>query len=253
MPPALPSYASGTSDVPLLGDTIGDSLDRTAARTPDGEALVDVATGRRFTYTEFVAGVDALAVGLLRAGVRTGDRVGIWAPNVAEWAFVQYATAKIGAILVKINPAYRTHELEYVLNQSGVALLVHLRQAGRPVDQLDAADRAARQARPLLTGERRAVVILDELVRGEQEAARPRCRVHDRVVWRRLHAVDHRSDERARSEVLTCAGLDVLGTALQQRLVGVALDVGACGRPVVRVDEVDDQLPQRRRVADLVL
>ena len=127
MPPALPSYASGTSDVPLLGDTIGDSLDRTAARTPDGEALVDVATGRRFTYTEFVAGVDALAVGLLRAGVRTGDRVGIWAPNVAEWAFVQYATAKIGAILVTINPAYRTHELEYVLNQSGVALLVAAR------------------------------------------------------------------------------------------------------------------------------
>ena len=127
MPPALPSYASGTSDVPLLGDTIGDSLDRTAARNPDGEALVDVATGRRWTYTEFVAGVDALALGLLRAGVRTGDRVGIWAPNVAEWAFVQYATAKIGAILVNINPAYRTHELEYVLNQSGVALLVAAR------------------------------------------------------------------------------------------------------------------------------
>ena len=127
MPPALPSYASGTSDVPLLGDTIGDSLDRTAARNPDGEALVDVATGRRWTYTEFVAGVDALALGLLRAGVRTGDRVGIWAPNVAEWMFVQYAAAKIGAILVNINPAYRTHELEYVLNQSGVALLVAAR------------------------------------------------------------------------------------------------------------------------------
>ncbi|HEX5812496.1 MAG TPA: AMP-binding protein [Pseudonocardia sp.] len=127
MPPALPSYASGTSHVPLLGDTIGDSLDRTAARNPDGEALVDVATGRRWTYTEFVAGVDALAHGLLRAGIRTGDRVGIWAPNVAEWVFVQYAAAKIGAILVNINPVYRTHELEYVLNQSGVALLVAAR------------------------------------------------------------------------------------------------------------------------------
>jgi fatty-acyl-CoA synthase len=124
VPPAVPSYASGTSDVPLLGDTIGDGLDRTAARRPDGEALVEVATGRRWTYAEFVAQVDALAFGLLGAGVRTGDRVGIWAPNVAEWVFVQYATAKIGAILVNINPAYRTHELEYVLNQAGVSVLV---------------------------------------------------------------------------------------------------------------------------------
>ena len=72
MPPALPSYASGTADVPLLGDTIGDDLDRTAARRPDGEALVEVATGRRWTYAEFVAQVDALALGLLGAGVRTG-------------------------------------------------------------------------------------------------------------------------------------------------------------------------------------
>ena len=127
MPPALPSYASGTSDVPLLGDTIGDGLDRTAARVPDGEALVEVATGRRWTYAQFVEGVDALALGLLGAGVRTGDRVGIWAPNVAEWVFVQYATARIGAILVNINPAYRTHELEFVLNQAGVSLLVAAR------------------------------------------------------------------------------------------------------------------------------
>ena len=127
MPPALPSYASGTADIPLLGDTIGDGLDRTAARRPDGDALVEVATGRRWTYTEFVAQVDALALGLLGAGVRTGDRVGIWAPNVAEWVFVQYASAKIGAILVNINPAYRTHELEFVLNQSGVAVLVAAR------------------------------------------------------------------------------------------------------------------------------
>ena len=127
MPPALPSYASGTADIPLLGDTIGDGLDRTAAHRPDGEALVEVATGRRWTYAEFVAQVDAQALGLLGAGVRTGDRVGIWAPNVAEWVFVQYASAKIGAILVNINPAYRTHELEFVLNQSGVGVLVAAR------------------------------------------------------------------------------------------------------------------------------
>ena len=127
MPPALPSYASGTSDVPLLGDTIGDGLDRTAARVPDGEALVEVATGRRWTYAQFVEGVDALALGLLGAGVRTGDRIGIWAPNVAEWVFVQYATARIGAVLVNINPAYRTHELEFVLNQAGISVLVAAR------------------------------------------------------------------------------------------------------------------------------
>ena len=127
MPPAVPSYASGISDVPLLGDTIGDNLDRTAARWPDADALVEVATGRRLTYAQLVASVDALALGLLGAGVRTGDRVGIWAPNVAEWVLVQYATAKIGAILVNINPAYRTHELEYVLNQAGVSVLVAAR------------------------------------------------------------------------------------------------------------------------------
>jgi fatty-acyl-CoA synthase len=122
--PKVPSYASGTSDVPLLGDTIGDNFDRTAAARPDGEALVEVATGRRWTYAQLRAEVDAVAHGLLAAGVAKGDRVGIWAPNLAEWVFVQYATAKIGAILVNINPAYRTHEVEYVLNQAGISVLV---------------------------------------------------------------------------------------------------------------------------------
>ena len=118
------SYASGTSDVPLLGETVGDDFDRTAARRPDGDALIEVATGRRWTYRQLQGDVDAVALGLLDAGVRTGDRVGIWAPNVAEWVLVQYATAKIGAILVNVNPAYRTHELEFVLDQAGVSVLV---------------------------------------------------------------------------------------------------------------------------------
>ncbi|MGI5125969.1 AMP-binding protein [Pseudonocardia sp. CA-107938] len=122
--PAVPSYASGVSDVPLLGDTIGDNFDRTVAAHPDREALVEVPTGRRWTYTQLRAAVDQLAHGLLADGVAKGDRVGIWAPNVAEWTLTQYATAKIGAILVNINPAYRTHELEYVLNQAGISLLV---------------------------------------------------------------------------------------------------------------------------------
>jgi fatty-acyl-CoA synthase len=125
--PAVPSYASGVSEVPLLGDTIGDNLDRTAAAFPDRDALVDVTAGRRWTYREFVAEVNSLALGLLDAGLRKGDRVGIWAPNQAGWTFVQYATAKLGVILVNINPSYRTHELEFVLNQAGVRMLVAAR------------------------------------------------------------------------------------------------------------------------------
>jgi fatty-acyl-CoA synthase len=126
--PLLPSYASGTSDVPLLGETIGDNFDRTVAADPDREALVEVPTGRRWTYAQLGADVDALALGLLADGVAKGDRVGIWAPNMAEWTLLQYATAKIGAILVNINPSYRTHELEYVLKQAGICLLVAARE-----------------------------------------------------------------------------------------------------------------------------
>jgi len=118
------SYASGTSTVPLLGETIGDNLRRTVSRFGDREALVDRGSGRRFTYTELLDAVEALAGGLVEAGVRKGDRVGIWAPNRWEWVILQYATADMGAILVNINPAYRTHELEYVLNQAGISMLV---------------------------------------------------------------------------------------------------------------------------------
>ncbi len=122
--PALPSYASGISDAPLLGDTIGDNFDRTVAAFGDRDALVDRAAGKRWTYTELAAEVNALALGLLATGIVKGDRVGIWSPNRAEWTLTQYATAKIGAILVNINPAYRSHELEYVLKQAGIKLIV---------------------------------------------------------------------------------------------------------------------------------
>jgi fatty-acyl-CoA synthase len=122
--PAPTSYASGTADLPLLGETIGGNLDRTVARVPANEALVDLASGRRWTYAELAVDVDRLARGLLAMGVAKGDRVGIWAPNCPEWVLVQYATAKVGAILVNVNPAYRTHELSYVLKQSGVGVLV---------------------------------------------------------------------------------------------------------------------------------
>jgi fatty-acyl-CoA synthase len=119
-----PSYSSAISDTPLLGDTIGANFDAAADRFGDRDALVDEGSGRSWTYAELRRDVDALALGLLRAGIGKGDRVGIWAPNCAEWTLTQYATAKIGAILVNINPAYRSRELEFVLNQSGIRLLI---------------------------------------------------------------------------------------------------------------------------------
>lgn len=122
--PALPSYTSGTSDVPLIGQTIGDNLARTVAEHGDREALVDVPSERRWTYRKLLADVDALAKGLLAQGISAGDRIGIWAPNCAEWTLLQYATARVGAILVNVNPAYRTHELTYVVQQSGMRMLV---------------------------------------------------------------------------------------------------------------------------------
>ncbi|MFD9399236.1 AMP-binding protein [Streptomyces sp. NPDC060011] len=118
-----PSYTHGTSSTPLLGDTIGANLDRAVAAWPDREALVDVPSGRRWTYAQFGAAVDELAYALLASGVAKGDRVGIWAVNCPEWVLVQYATARVGAIMVNINPAYRTHEVEYVLKQAGISLL----------------------------------------------------------------------------------------------------------------------------------
>jgi len=119
----MESYARGETSPALLEETIGANFERTVAAHPDREALVEVATGRRWTWSSLDADVNALARGLLAAGVAKGDRVGIWAPNCAEWTLVQYATAKVGAILVNVNPAYRTHELSYALNQSGLRLL----------------------------------------------------------------------------------------------------------------------------------
>jgi fatty-acyl-CoA synthase len=122
-----PSYSHGVSDVPLLGETIGQNLERAANRHGQREALVSRHQDRRFTYAELNVAVDRVAMGLLAAGVGKRDRVGIWAPNCVEWVLVQYATAKVGAILVNINPAYHAHELEYALRQSGVRLLVSAR------------------------------------------------------------------------------------------------------------------------------
>ncbi|MFF9090894.1 AMP-binding protein [Streptomyces sp. NPDC014991] len=117
------SYTHGTGTTALLGDTIGASLDRAVAAWPDREALVDVPSGRRWTYGQFAADVEELACALLASGVAQGDRVGIWAVNCAEWVLVQYATARVGAVMVNINPAYRTHEVRFVLDQAGISLL----------------------------------------------------------------------------------------------------------------------------------
>src|SRR5215469_7488189 len=118
------SYSHGASSTELLGETIGANLRRAAAQHPTAEVLVDVPSGRRWTYARFDAETDVLARGLISRGLVAGDRVGIWAPNCAEWVQLQYATAKAGIVLVNINPAYRSHELGYALRQSGVRLLI---------------------------------------------------------------------------------------------------------------------------------
>ncbi|MBO0815583.1 MAG: AMP-binding protein, partial [Actinobacteria bacterium] len=118
------SYSHGASSEPLLGETIGGNLRRIAAAHPGREVLVDVPSGRRWTYAQFDADTDTLARGLIAQGIEAGDRVGIWSPNRPEWVLLQYATAKAGVVLVNINPAYRSHELAYVLQQSGVRVLV---------------------------------------------------------------------------------------------------------------------------------
>lgn len=118
------SYAKGPVEPPLLEYTIGEALERAATAWPDGLALVSRHQGLRWTWAELDAEVDRIATGLLGQGVKKGDRVGIWAPNCAEWTVIQFATAKIGAILVTINPAYRVSEVEYALNRVGCTVLV---------------------------------------------------------------------------------------------------------------------------------
>jgi fatty-acyl-CoA synthase len=118
------SYAAGETTPALLEETIGANFERTVAAYGGNEALVEFATGRRWTYDELNRDVDALARGLIGAGIAAGDRVGVWAPNCAEWTISQYAAAKVGAILVNVNPSYRTHEFSYAVNQSGLRMLI---------------------------------------------------------------------------------------------------------------------------------
>jgi fatty-acyl-CoA synthase len=170
--PVLPSYSSAVSTQSLLGDTIGANLARIVARFGDRMAVVDAATGKSYTYAEFAEVTDALALALLADGLKTGDRVGIWAPNCAEWMITQYATAKIGAILVNINPAYRTHELDFVLRQAGISVLISARE-------FKSSNYAAMitQVRDRCTALRRIIYIggdFDELVRVGADGDRSR-------------------------------------------------------------------------------
>ena len=122
--PVTLSYVAGPSDEPLLGETIGDNLDRIAAQYPDNTCVVSCHQDLRYSYRQFLEEVNRCARAFLALGVQRGQRVGIWSPNRVEWTITQYATAKLGAILVNINPAYRTSEVEYALTQSGASLLV---------------------------------------------------------------------------------------------------------------------------------
>jgi fatty-acyl-CoA synthase len=150
------SHAAGPRDVPLLELTIGESLRRTVERFGDREALVVREQGYRATYRELWDEVSLAARGLLARGVRTGDRVGVWAPNRHEWIVTQYATARVGAILVTINPAYKAAELQYALARTGVSLLV-LARGFREADHVAMVDEVRAEC-PLL----RQTLVLEE-------------------------------------------------------------------------------------------
>jgi fatty-acyl-CoA synthase len=158
------SYVAGISDVPLMARTIGDAFDRTCALHADREAVVSRHQGVRLTYRELGEQVGRAARALLAIGVEKGDRVGIWSPNSVEWIVVQYATAKIGAILVNVNPAYRTHELEFALRHSAVSTLITA-PGFRSADYLAMID----QVRPTLP-ELRDVFVLGDADPGRERS-----------------------------------------------------------------------------------
>ena len=161
----IDAQEAGPTDVALLDETIGANLARTVAAHGDREALVARHQGIRWTYREFAERVDQLARGLMGLGLEPGDRVGLWSPNYAEWTLLQFATAEIGVILVNINPAYRTHELAYALNQSGCRILFAA-PSFKTSDYMDMVE----QVQPDVPGLERAVFFWeddwDELVAG---------------------------------------------------------------------------------------
>ncbi|MCM2321596.1 MAG: AMP-binding protein, partial [Pseudomonas sp.] len=120
----LPSYTCGPQEKPLLAMTIGAAFDQTVSRFAEREALVVREQGLRYTWAELAEAVDRCARAFIAIGLQPGERLGIWSPNRAEWCIAQFASAKVGVILVNINPAYRLNELEYALKQSGCRWLI---------------------------------------------------------------------------------------------------------------------------------
>ena len=163
----MDSYAHGASSVPLIGETIGKHFDGIAARFPETDAVVSCRQGVRLSYAELRAETDRFARGLMALGVQHGDRVGIWSPNNAEWIVAQFATPKIGAILVNVNPAYRTSEVAYVLEQSGVSVLL-CAVRHKTSEYL----RMIEEVRPSLPQLRTVVVIGDDDRRASRRLAR---------------------------------------------------------------------------------
>ncbi len=160
------SYAHGASPIPLLGETLGANFDRIAAAYPQTEAVVSVHQGVRLTYAEMRAATDEFARGLIALGVRHGDRVGIWSTNTLEWVIAQFATPKIGAILVNVNPAYRSSEASYALRQSGVSvLLTQVRHKSTDYVEI------VREIRPMLADLRTVVLIGDDELNEPLEGA----------------------------------------------------------------------------------
>ena len=196
------SYVRGTHEVPLIEETIGERLARTARDHPDTDALVSLHQDLRWTYAELDRRTDVFAAGLLALGLHPGDRVGIWAPNCAEWAVAQFATARAGIILVNINPAYRTSELELVLNAVGCAGLItavrfkgsdYLTMLKSLAPELDRGDPALRSER--LPALRHVITLGDESFVG--------CRSYDQVcaLGERAAGGDrHRGAARRRSQ-----------------------------------------------------
>src|SRR5579871_803120 len=154
--PARLAYEHGASATPLLGETIGDSLARVARTHGEHEALVSRHQKLRYTYAELDDAVDQLAGGLLALGLEAGDRLAMWSPNYAEWVLMQYATARAGVILVCVNPAYRAHELEFVLRQSGTRVLV-----AAPPHKVDT-EAVVAEVRPSLKGLEQVVFLWSE-------------------------------------------------------------------------------------------
>ncbi|MGO9498236.1 MAG: AMP-binding protein, partial [Solirubrobacteraceae bacterium] len=166
------SYVHGSSLTSLIGETIGAHFDRIAATYPERDAMIVRHQDVRWTYSEFADRVDRLARGLIASGLQPGDRMGIWSPNCAEWLLAQYASAKAGVVLVNVNPAYRTSELEYVLNQSGCRMLVSA-SAFKSSDYAAMVDEVAPQCPGL-----EQVVFLDspeweQLSAGEEDVSLP--------------------------------------------------------------------------------